>query len=111
MAPEPDAFDEQELHLLEEAADDLAFGLEALRTRHRRLQAEQEILCLNRALRTRAAVNSALGRATDEASLFQEICRVVVEGCGYRLAWVGIPEPDEIMTVRPWRSRGSTRVS
>ena len=100
-APEPDAFDEQELQLLMEAADDLAFGLEALRTRRRRLQAEQEILRLNRALRTRAAVIYALSHALDETSLLEEICRVVVEDCGYRLAWVGYSEHDEAMTLRP----------
>jgi len=100
-APEPDAFDEQELQLLMEAADDLAFGIEALRTRRRRHQAEQEILRLNRALRTRAAVNHALSHASSESSLLEEICRVVVEDCGYRLAWVGFSEHDEAMTLRP----------
>jgi len=100
-APEPDAFDEQELQLLMEAADDLAFGLAALRMRRRRDQAEQEILRLNRALRTRAAVNHALSHASNEISLLEEICRVVVEDCGYRLAWVGFPQHDEAMTLRP----------
>ena len=105
-APEPDAFDEQEMQVLMEAAADLAFGLETLRLRHRRQQAEQEILRLNRALRTRAAVNQALSRATDEASLLEEICRVAVEHCGYRLAWVGYVERDEAMTIRPMAHAG-----
>ena len=105
-APEPDAFDEQELQVLTEAAADLAFGLETLRLRHRRQQAEQEILRLNRALRTRAAVNQALSRATDEVSLLEEICRVAVEHCGYRLAWVGYMERDEAMTIRPMAHAG-----
>ena len=100
-APEPDAFDEQERQVLMEAADDLAFGLETLRLRHRRQQAEQEILRLNRALRTRAAVNQAVSRASDENSLLSEICRVAVEHCGYRLAWVGYAEHDQAKTLRP----------
>jgi diguanylate cyclase (GGDEF)-like protein len=100
-APEADAFDEQELRLLMEAADDLAFGIEALRTRRRRDQAEQEIRRLNRALRTRAAVNHAVSHASNETSLLEDICRVVVEDCGYRLAWVGFSMHDEAMTLRP----------
>ncbi|MGE5115487.1 MAG: EAL domain-containing protein [Betaproteobacteria bacterium] len=100
-APEPDAFDEPERRLLAEAADDLAFGLETLRGRQRRRHAEQEILRLNRALRARSAVNQTLAHATDEASLLGEICRVAVEQCGYRLAWVGFAEHDEDRTLRP----------
>ena len=105
-APEPDAFDDDELELLMEAADDLAFGLGALRTRLRHRQAEQEILRLNRALRTRAAVNRALSHASDETALLGEICRVVVEDCDYRLAWVGFSDPDEVMTLRPMAGAG-----
>jgi diguanylate cyclase (GGDEF)-like protein len=100
-APEADAFEAQERHVLLEAAADLAFGLETLRVRHRREQAEAEILRLNRALRTRTAVNRALARASDESSLLQEICRVAVDDCGYRLAWVGYVETGEARTNRP----------
>jgi len=105
-APEPDAFEEQERQLLLETADDLAFGMETLRLRRRRQQAEAEILRLNQALRTRAAVNRALTHASDESSLLQEICRVVVEDCGYRLAWVGFVEHDDAKTIRPMAYSG-----
>jgi len=105
-APETDAFEEQEMQVLMEAADDLAFGLQALRTRHRRKQAEEEILRLNRALQTRAAVNHALTHASDEASLLGEICRVAVDDCGYRLAWVGYLEHDDSKTLRPMAHAG-----
>jgi len=105
-APETDAFEEQEMQVLMEAADDLAFGLQALRTRQRRKQAEEEILRLNRALQTRAAVNHALTHASDEASLLGEICRVAVDDCGYRLAWVGYLEHDDSKTLRPMAHAG-----
>ena len=105
-APEPDAFDEQERQVLMEAAGDLAFGLETLRERHRRRQAEHEIVQLNRALQTRAAVNQAISRACDERALLSEICRVAVEQCGYRLAWVGYAERDEARTLRPMAYAG-----
>ena len=105
-APETDAFEEQEMQVLMEAADDLAFGLQALRTRQRRKQAEEEILRLNRALQARAAVNHALTHASDEASLLKEICRVAVDDCGYRLAWVGYLEHDDSKTLRPMAHAG-----
>jgi diguanylate cyclase (GGDEF)-like protein len=105
-APETDAFEEQEMQVLMEAAEDLAFGLQALRTRQRRKQAEEEILRLNRALQTRAAVNHALTHASDEGSLLGEICRVAVDECGYRLAWVGYLEPDDSKTLRPMAHAG-----
>jgi diguanylate cyclase (GGDEF)-like protein len=105
-APEADAFEEPERQLLLEAADDLAFGLETLRLRRRRQQAEAEILRLNRALRTRAAVNRALIHAVDETALLEEICRVAVADCGYRLAWIGYAEHDEARTIRPMAYAG-----
>jgi GAF domain-containing protein len=52
-APEADAFGGQERQVLGEVADDVAFGLELLRLRQRREQAEAEVLRLNRALRAR----------------------------------------------------------
>lgn len=42
-AAEPDAFDEEETRLLVEVADDLAFGIEVLRTREARNRAENEL--------------------------------------------------------------------
>lgn len=105
-APEPDAFDGRERRILDEVADDLAFGLEILRLRRRREQAEAEVRHLNRALRVRAAVNHALAQAADEAALLQEVCRVAVQECGYRLAWVGYLLQDEALTLRPMAHAG-----
>ncbi|SFO97601.1 bifunctional diguanylate cyclase/phosphodiesterase [Pseudomonas borbori] len=93
-APEPDAFGAQEEELLTQAAEDLAFGLQALRTKAKRAQAEQEIQRLNRALSTRVAVNHALIHANEEPALLEEVCRVLVAECGYRLAWVAYLQED-----------------
>jgi diguanylate cyclase (GGDEF)-like protein len=106
-APEADAFEDDELRVLTEAADDLAFGLETLRLRQRRQQAEHEIVRLNRALQARAAINLALALTSDEAALLNEICRAVVEECGYRLAWVADVADDEERTLRPMAWAGS----
>ena len=45
--------------------------------------------------------NQALVRISDEQKLIQEICRVIVEVGGYRLAWVGFAELDRARSVRP----------
>ena len=42
-AAEPDAFDEEETKLLMEVADDLTFGIEVLRTREARSEADEEL--------------------------------------------------------------------
>ncbi|MDT4816460.1 GGDEF: diguanylate cyclase (GGDEF) domain protein [compost metagenome] len=98
---EPDTFGEKEVELLGEAADDLAFGIQALRTKARHRQAELEIQGLNRVLSTRVAVNHALIHASDEMALLQEVCRVLVVDCGYRLAWVAYRQDEAPLTYNP----------
>ena len=56
---------------------------------------------LNRELRAISNCNQVLLRATDEQSLLEEICRIVCEEAGYRVAWVGYAEHDEAKSVRP----------
>jgi len=52
-APTPDAFDSAETHLLIELADDIAYGIMALRTRADHRRAEEEIRKLNEGLEQR----------------------------------------------------------
>jgi two-component system cell cycle sensor histidine kinase/response regulator CckA len=61
---------------------------------------ERELVWLNRALRMLSDSNQALIRITDEAALLREVCRIVVDVGGYRMAWVGFPEQDERKSVR-----------
>ncbi|MBK7715442.1 MAG: PAS domain S-box protein [Gemmatimonadetes bacterium] len=55
----------------------------------------------NRALRMLSDSNQALIRATDEAELLQQICRIAVERGGYRMAWVGLVGKDPARRVEP----------
>lgn len=64
-------------------------------------QAELDLARLNRALRMLSETNEALIRIADEAMLLREVCRIVVEIGGHRMAWVGFAERDEARTVRP----------
>lgn len=50
--------------------------------------------------------NEAVVHADSEQQLLDDICRVMVETGGYRMAWVGHPEQDELKTVRPVASYG-----
>jgi len=66
-----------------------------------RKHAEEALRRLNRELRAISNCNQALLRATDEKSLLEEICRIVCEEAGYRMAWVSYAEHDEVKSVRP----------
>src|SRR5271157_5388668 len=67
----------------------------------KRKHAEETLRRLNRELRAISNCNQALLRATDEQSLLEEICRIVCEEAGYRMAWVSYAEHDEAKSVRP----------
>jgi len=63
--------------------------------------AEEAVHRLNRKLQAISNCNQTLLRATDEQSLLDEICRIVCEKAGYRMAFVGYAEHDEATSVRP----------
>ncbi len=56
---------------------------------------------LTRALQALTAVNQTLIRATAEQTLLSEVCRIICEVGGYRMAWVGYKEDDPHQTLRP----------
>jgi PAS domain S-box-containing protein len=53
-----------------------------------RRAAEQEIYRLNRALKALSKCSEALLHARDQQQLLDEICEIVVQDGGYRMAWV-----------------------
>jgi PAS domain S-box-containing protein len=68
---------------------------------------QEEVRRINGALRTLGAVNEALVRAGSERELMDEVCRLAVDGGGYRLAWVGLATPGEAQPIRPVAVRGA----
>lgn len=62
-----------------------------------------------RALRTLSAGNQTLLRATDESELLRQMCEVIVEEGGYRVASVGYAEHDERKTIRMMACVGMDR--
>lgn len=71
-----------------------------------RKRRETELRRLNRALRMLSSSNQALVRAQNESQLPQEICRILVEEGGYRMAWMGFAEHDAAKTLRPVATAG-----
>jgi signal transduction histidine kinase/CheY-like chemotaxis protein len=55
----------------------------------------------NRILRTLSECSHTLIRAKDELELMKDICRIVVDFGGYRLAWVGFAEDNPEKIVQP----------
>ena len=66
----------------------------------RRKEVAESLRLTERALKTISQCNQMLVRATTESTLLHEICQVVVEKGGYRMAWVGFAENDEKKSVR-----------
>lgn len=64
-------------------------------------RAERELQRLNRALRTLSRGNETLVRAESEEQLVQDICKVLVDVGGHRLAWVGYPQQDAEKRILP----------
>ena len=63
--------------------------------------AEEALHRLNGKLQAISNCNQTLLRATDEQSLLEQICRIVCEEAGYRMAFVAFAEHDEAKSVRP----------
>lgn len=55
----------------------------------------------NRAYKVLSLCNETLIRAADETSLLEEVCRIIVNDGGYRLAWVGYTEKGGGKIVKP----------
>jgi len=98
-APRPRAWTGTETALVETVVPLLEMAIKTLR-------AEEELRKTKRALKVFSKCNEALVRAADEAVLLQEICRLLVEDGGYRLAWIGFAEQDAAKTVRPVAQAG-----
>jgi diguanylate cyclase (GGDEF)-like protein/PAS domain S-box-containing protein len=67
----------------------------------RRERPDAAVERLNRELRAVTSCHQMLMRAVDEPNLLAEICRIVCEEAGYRMAWVGYVERDAERSFRP----------
>jgi diguanylate cyclase len=74
------------------------------------LQGAEKLASPHRALRTLSAGNRTLLRAANEQELLHEMCRVIVETGGYRIACVGYAVHDEQKSIS-WRAAVGTDVA
>jgi PAS domain S-box-containing protein len=72
-----------------------------------RKRVEQHLKRANRALRTVSECSQLLACASDETRLMQDVCRLMVEMGGYRMAWFGLAEEGPGRPVRPVASAGA----
>jgi len=77
------------------------YNIAGLRDITRRIQAQEIQDRLNREINALSLCNQAMLRATDEQELLNEICRLVCDEVGYKLAWVGYKQEDEARSVKP----------
>ena len=66
---------------------------------------EKESYKVNRAYQLLRSANKAIISATDESSLFKDVCNFIVDH-GYKMAWIGRLESDPAKTIKPIISAG-----
>jgi PAS domain S-box-containing protein len=69
-------------------------------------ESQEDLRRLNKALRTIIGCSEALVRASDESTLLNDVCRVIVDAGEYPLAWVGYALDDEQRSVKPMAQAG-----
>jgi PAS domain S-box-containing protein len=67
---------------------------------------EKELHQLSRMFKALTDSSQAMMQAGDERDYLNAVCRIIVENCGYAMAWIGLAEEDEGKTVRPVASAG-----
>ncbi len=66
----------------------------------------EELRSANRALQALSNTVQAIIHAAEESELLQSVCRIIVEDCGYQMAWIGFAQDDENKTVTPVAQAG-----
>jgi PAS domain S-box-containing protein len=87
-------------------ASHLAVAMDRIRLLREQKTAASVLQIMNRELRAISRCNKTLLRAMDEETLLKDVCRIVCDEAGYRMAWVGYAVMDELKSVRPVASAG-----
>jgi len=69
-------------------------------------KSQSDLAWVNRALLILSKSNETLIHMRDETKLIKEICRIIVEIGGYRMAWVGYAEEDDYKSIKPKANYG-----
>jgi PAS domain S-box-containing protein len=66
----------------------------------------EELRKVTQAYKALSNCNQTVMRATEEEELLQEVCRIILRDCGYRLVWIGFAEHDQAKIMRPVAQAG-----
>jgi PAS domain S-box-containing protein len=91
------------LNMMEDAVAARRQAEEASAERER---VKERLMAQTRTLKALNSSNHSLLHATDEMSLLQAVCKIVVEDCGHAMVWIGYAEEDGEKIVRPVASAG-----
>ncbi len=62
---------------------------------------EEKLKSLNRVLRALSESGQLLMYSADEMQFIREVCRIIIETCGYKMVWIGFRMDDEKKSVKP----------
>ena len=62
-----------------------------------RRRAEEKLLHLNRLYSVISHLRQAVVRSPSRDSLFDEVCRIAVQDGGFRMAWIGLVDPETLL--------------
>ncbi|WP_457598168.1 EAL domain-containing protein [Hydrogenimonas sp.] len=79
--------------------DEESYIVQIVRDIKDRLSIQKKLVRLNRLYRVLSAVNELIIRSDKKESLYQEICRIIVEEGGFKFAWIA--EVEEEMRLNP----------
>jgi|GEM_PF-1577677 len=83
-----DAFDEAEMRVLTELADDLSYGIKALRNAQKLEEAKASLEHYTGVLSAVRGINQLLTREEDQSTLLDKICKVLSHARNYERAYV-----------------------
>jgi PAS domain S-box-containing protein len=87
--------------LSSESEGGLTYVIGTIQDISERKRRENELEKINRTLQALTKSSQVMMRATDEHAYMKDICKIIVEDCGYTMVWIGFAEDDEGKTVRP----------
>jgi PAS domain S-box-containing protein len=67
---------------------------------------DDELHKLNKTLEALSKSSQAMTRTSDEQEFLNEVCRIIVEDCGYIMVWIGYAQDDEAKSIRPMANAG-----
>ncbi len=71
-----------------------------------RMKKREELDKLNRILKALGDSAHAMMHADHEAVYLNDVCRIIINDCGYKMAWIGFCEEDEAKSVKPAAQAG-----